>query len=484
MIATSDNAFLIKLTARDEMGSTRSFELHSDQGVFVGQSSNCGLQIRGEGIGDIHCRIGFDEGKLMVQDWMSSGTRVNGKSIESSADLDHGDVVQIGSHRISIGPRIEQASDATASVGIEEDQMGAIRESTSDASPQQHEQELHDYQSEPESIEPKIEISGREADPASTETENGKAAIDLEKAASPTVGDGGGLLNAQTLDFASDFTEWEDEQTFDRETVDLLRAEIEELQAALAQQDACGFEDDNLQFVTPQTDAGDAGVMEQRIKELIEEANRSDERVRLLEEMLHAAEDANRNEHEERNQLEAWVSDIESRITQREEESAAEIETLHSRLEEANQEQDRLRRKLGQTAVGGNAPSQYEETLEDLQRVNRELQIKLDQSQKQHHILEQRLEESTHQQENLVREERAQIAKEQARLSRLRFELSSKVADVESLPKGANEVEIENSGKIRALREHLREIHEQEKKEEAEASLTSRLAKLWKRVEY
>ncbi|MGB0599155.1 MAG: FHA domain-containing protein [Rubripirellula sp.] len=480
MIATSDNAFLIKLTAQDEMGSTRSFELHSDQGVFVGQSSNCGLQIRGEGIGDIHCRIGFDEGKLMVQDWMSSGTRVNGKAIESSVDLDHGDVVQIGSHRISIGPTTEQTSDAKASVRCEEIQMGTLRESTSDASLPKHEQELHDGQSEPESIE----IFGRDADPLPTETENGQAAIDLEETASPTVGDSGGWLNAQTLDFASDFTELEDEQTFDRETVDLLRAEIEELQAALAQQDACGFEDVNLQFMTPQTDAGDAGMMEQRIKELIEEANRSDERVCLLEEMLHAAEDANRNEREERNQLEAWVSDIESRITQREEESAAEIEMLHSRLEEANQEQDRLRRKLGQAAVGGNAPSHYEETLEDLQRLNRELQIKFDQSQKQQHILEQRLEESAHQQENLVREERAQIAKEQARLSRLRFELSSKVADVESLPKEANEVEIENSGKIRALREHLREIHEQEKKKEAEASLTSRLAKMWKRVEY
>ena len=484
MIANSDNAFLIKLTAQDEMGSTRSFELHSDQGVFVGQSSNCGLQIRGEGISDIHCRIGFDEGKLMVQDWMSSGTRVNGKSIESSIDLDHGDVVQIGSHRISIGPRVERTSDASPSVGCVEDQMGACRESTFNASLQQDKQELDEYQSEPKSIEPKIEIFGHDADPTPPETENGEALNDLPETASPTVGEGGGLLNAQTLDFAAEFTEWEDEQTYDHETVDLLRAEIEELQTALAQQDACGFEDDHFQFVTPQTDAADAAVMEQRIKELIEEANRSDERVRLLEEMLHAAEDANRNEREERNQLEAWVSDLESRITQREEESVAEIETLHLRLEEANQEQDRLRRKLGHSAVGGNAPNQYEETLEDLQRVNRELQIKIDQSQKQQHILEQRLEEHAHQQENLVREERVQIAQEQARLSRLRFELSRKVADVESLPKEANDVEIENAGKIRALREHLREIHEREKKEEAEATLTSRLAKLWKRVEY
>ena len=48
-----------------------------------------------------------------------------------------------------------------------------------------------------------------------------------------------------------------------------------------------------------------------RIQELAEEANRADERVLILEEMLHAAEDVNRAEVEERAQLEAWVGDIE-----------------------------------------------------------------------------------------------------------------------------------------------------------------------------
>ena len=46
------------------------------------------------------------------------------------------------------------------------------------------------------------------------------------------------------------------------------------------------------------------------MQELIEEANRSDERVAILEDLLHAAEDASRSEIEERAQLEAWVGDI------------------------------------------------------------------------------------------------------------------------------------------------------------------------------
>ena len=60
----------------------------------------------------------------------------------------------------------------------------------------------------------------------------------------------------------------------------------------------------------------------QRMEELIEEANRSDERAGLLEEMLHAAEDATRAERDERSQLEAWLTDIERRIGSREDEHA------------------------------------------------------------------------------------------------------------------------------------------------------------------
>ena len=477
MIATSNDKFSIKLIAQDEVGSTRSFELHSDQGVFVGQSANCGLQLRGEGIGDIHCRIGFEEGKLTVQDWMSSGTCVNGNQIESSADIKEGDVVQIGAHKISVGARNTLDSKPVQSEScnaIQED--GAQKQATFQSSPGHNPES---GSSNPESGSSNPDFGSSEQEIESSEPKFGSSATESDVST-----DGGGLLGNKSMNFETDFSEWEEEQTFDRETVDLLRAEIEELQAALVQQDARAFDGGTLEFEPEPTDAVDAGVVEQRIKELVEDANRSDERVALLEEMLHAAEDSNRNELEERNQLQAWVSEIESRITQREEESAAEIETLHLRLEESQQAQDQLRRKLGQAACGGNAPRQYEETLENLQQANHELQQKLDQSQKERHVLKQQLEDSSSQQESDIREERANIAKEQARLSRLRFELSSKVADVESLPKEANESEIENSGKIQALREHLREIHAQEKRDEVEVSLTSRLAKLWKRVEY
>jgi chromosome segregation ATPase len=228
----------------------------------------------------------------------------------------------------------------------------------------------------------------------------------------------------------------------------------------------------------------DHAAVDRRIEELSEEANRAEERASMLEEMLHAAEDSSRNEQEERAQLEGWVSDIETRIGQREEEHVAEIEALKQRLDEAQHEQDQLRRRLGQAAHGGNAPKQYEETLEKLQHTNRQLQEKLAESEKGRLSLQQRLDDASSQHDRAMREERANIAKEQARISRLRFELSRKVADVESMPKDDRGQDDEASQKIKALRQHLREIHEQEKKDAPETTLTTRLAKLWKRVEY
>lgn len=439
----------IQLVAKNPKGATRIFDLAIDQGVFVGQSSNCGLQLNGEGIGDIHCRVWFEEGKLLVQDWMSStGTRVNGSAIDSATELKSEDVIEIGDQRIS---------------------MGVGKQNKPAAKP------VNEEPAEAESP-PTSKVAVDEASPAES---------DFEPEFDSMPSFEGGLLGPESTDFDADFLAFEEEETFDRETVELLRAEIETLQSALAEKESEHLLTSGHSDCAPDShDAHNVDDIEKRIQELIEEANRSDERAAMLEEMLHAAEDSSRSELEERNQLEAWVGDIETRIGQREQEHAAELDALRHRLEEAQNEQDQLRRRLGQAAHGGNAPKQYEETLEKLQRANHDLQEKLAESEKQRNALQQQLDEASGHHDRAMREERAKMAKEQARIARLRFELSEKLKDVEELPKEENAEDKEASQRLSALRQHLREIHEQEKKEEAEASITTRLAKLWKRVEY
>ncbi|QDT07173.1 Chromosome partition protein Smc [Rubripirellula lacrimiformis] len=460
----------IRLTATHELGSTEHHDLKQDQSVFVGSSSNCGFRLVGNDLSEIHCHIGIEDGKLMVQDWMSSqGTRVNGELISAQVEIQPDDIVQIGKYEISF-----------SSIGSNSYATAPIAKVTAEPPP-------------PVVATPAVETSVVETSVVETSVDRqiqqqSPAALPAESSSnSDTTMDVPDDETPNSFDFDDDFFKIDEEETYDRETVALLHAEIEELQAALAQRDAersCERCDQRMEddIHDPLVDGSDEVL--QRMQDLIDEANRSDEHVSILEESLHAAEDANRTGQEERRQLEAWVADIEKRIGQREDEHAAEVDALRQRLEESTEQQQRLQRQLRQAATGGNAPKHYEETLEQLQATNKSLQDSLAETQKERTSLEQRIETLSDVQEISLREERASIAKEQAKLSRMRFEITSKLAEVEDLPKVENPADRETSNRIQALRQHLREIHEQEKSEEKEVSLTSRLAKLWHRVEY
>jgi hypothetical protein len=431
----------VTLTARSAAGATRQFELRPDQGVFAGRSANCGLQLPGAEIADIHCRIGFEDGRLYVQNWMSAeGIRVNGNPMSAKTEVAVGDVIQIGEHRVSVELK--------------------SKTKTEPAGPQKQDKPIP-VPDDPARVVAQPAVAVQQ--PAEDEEELAHDAA---------------LLDVGFLSF-------EPEETYDAETVALLRAEIEELQAALAQRDA-ELHFDRGRPSTAAVEPVDPGSDEvlSRLQELVDEANRSDERVAVLEEMLHTSEAANRNEQEERHQLEAWVGDIEQRIGQRETEHKAELEALRERLEQAQQDQVRLQKQLQQAAFHGNAPKHYEETLEKLQTANRELHERLADSERKRLAAEQKLGEQAGEQDRALREERASIAQERAQVARVRFELSRKLSDIDELPKAENQADRETAQRIRTLREHLREIHEQEKQAEAEAPLRSRLARLWKRVEY
>lgn len=503
MISQS-NHLSITLTATNDFGSIHRYELDADQGVFIGASDNCGLQLHGAELADIHCRIGIEEGKAWVQDWMSStGTRVNGNAIDSKVEVHVGDVIEIGQHKIAVGGRTAR-SDSDPCIAHDQERSTAAA-CTQETESLQNDEFATDFDDDSDEtildgrfLHNEVMPKALEAD--LLETFTSEQSSDLQVPAAIDEADAYGDSSTPRLstedaavqeaaddvdDFDEDFFDFEEEESFDKETVALLQAEIEDLQAALAQRDAERFD-----VVGDAQPSGNVrGVEEsdevlQRMQDLVEEANRSDERVSILEEMLHAAEDANRREHEERQQLEAWVNDIEERIGQREEEHAAEVESLKLRIEDADAQQEQLQRKFRKAAVSAGISKEMDESMEELQQQNRHLQFDLDHSRKECVALQQQLDKATQDQEALLREERAKLAKEQAQASRLRYELSTKLAAIEEMPKNDNVADREASEKIRTLREHLREIHEQEKQEEKEASLATRLSKLWKRVEY
>jgi pSer/pThr/pTyr-binding forkhead associated (FHA) protein len=493
MITEQTKHAVVTLTATSKSGAIKRHELAAEQGIFIGKSSNCGFQLDGEGLSDIHCRVGLDDGEVWVQDWMSAeGTQVNGQEIASNEKIDAGDVIKIGNHEITVAYGSMASVTAAEADGAAKPPVAAESKPKS-KSPSRTPEPVCPTESTPsaEQLESESAIeSSPESDVESTSLSNdsgeqlsSSAEADVQVSSRLTESAEAADEEPATMDFSADFFDFEEEETYDRETVALLQAEIEELQTQLAQRDA---ERANESFEAPVADnvPEESDQVLQRMQDLIDEANRSDERVAILEELLHAAEDASRSEIEERGQLEAWVGDIEKRVGQREEEHAAELDALRNRLEQSSEQQDRLQQQLRHAATGGSAPKHYEDTLENLQQSNKQMQDDLAEAQKQCRVLEQRLKQQSEDGGEAVRTERANLAQEQAKIARLRFELSSKLASVDEMPKSENSADRETAHRIQTLRQHLKEIHEQEKKEEKEAPLTTRLAKLWKRTEY
>ncbi len=413
MQPTKNASFTIVAVGND--GTEVRYDLHANEGVFVGRSGNCGFKLPDVSIADIHCRIEFEAGKMWIQDWMSNGgTRVNGESIWTKVEIPDGAQIRIGEHTLSF---INNDSDALPEVqdSFESDA----------ASPSETPDDLFD-------------------------------------------------LDVEFFDDLGDANP-------DSEVVGIMQAELEQLRAELAVRDADQYRESDADRCDPSSAQSDDVLT--RMQELIDEADKSDERVAILEELLHAAEDANRAEQEERAQLEAWVGDIETRIGQREDEHAAEMELVRSRLDDSVSQQENLQQRLQSAASSGNGSQQYEETLEELQRNHQQLQDKLQEVQTENLTLQKRIDQSGDSHELMLREERAKIAQEQAKVSRLRYELTEKLAAIEELPKSESATDQEATSRIQTLRQHLREIHAQEQEEERNAPLTTKLARLWKRVE-
>lgn len=410
----------VTIIAATDDGEEMRYDLPPNEGVFVGRSGNCGFKLPDAGIADIHCRVEYEAGKLWIQDWMSNGgTRVNGESIWTKVEIPEQAEIRIGTHTLSFVNHASNGPDGN-----------------------------------PDSFEPSETDQANER-----EINTPDELFDLEVEFFDDAGDG----------------------DFDPEVVEVLQAEIDQLRAELAQREA--DQRAELEISRDEQPAEQSDEVLERMQDLIDEANRSDERVAILEEMLQAAETANRLEQEERQNLEAWVGDIEKRIGQREDEHAAEIELVRNRLEESVSLQEQLQRRLHRAASNGKGSAQHDETLKELQHSCQDLQARLAETQKENLSLQQRVEQSTESQEHLLREERAKIAQEQAKVSRMRFELTEKLSAIEELPKSENSGDQAAADRISTLRQHLREIHQQEKQAERDAPLTTKLARLWKRVE-
>jgi chromosome segregation ATPase len=279
-----------------------------------------------------------------------------------------------------------------------------------------------------------------------------------------------------------------DDRQYDQETVDLLKAEIDDLRAMLAERDSHieeltlpGAHTTSAAVNTDQQTA----AYQQRIDNLLAEATEQDERFSIVHDLLEAAELNNQAEADERQAFEAWVGEIEHRIGQREAEWQAQLAATRERLQDAEKQRDQLQHQMREVASRFGAQDVYRETLDKLQSQNAQLQDDLEVARKQHARVKQQLDNLQNREADDIQQERALIAKERASVSRLRFELSRKLSEFEQTLEPKNSADQEVDLRVRALRSHLREIHQQEKQtqEQKGDSLFTRISGLWKRMD-
>ena len=500
-------------------------DLEEGRSIFIGRSDSCGIQIKGDGVADIHCLIDVEDGVVSIQDWASdAGTKVNGQAIDDKHTLQAGDSIAIGSIKVELAGQPGKTSHSKPSpsestgppreesigmehLGYEEDAGGAtaVADPTPDVQPSAD--RLSDTLAGHEDDAPTTHLSLEEEPlaPSSSDCEAEDDAEPLDLLAERET-----ILDEEEVEadfaanhFTDDDLDWDpnsfqDEQV-DAEIVSLLKSEIEDLRIQLAERDeqlaAMGglHHDDPAQDESALPGNGEnefgGGDLVARVDELLAELADHDERESTLQELLQTAEVQNQAEREERNCLENWVGEIEQRIGERESEWQAEQDSLRDRLEAANEQRDQLQqqlhaaaKRLGKTAGGEVAP---DETLSKLQQQNADLQNALDESQKQCANLTRQIERLQTEEPESLQELRAELAQEKASVSRMRFQLSKQLQEIGSAPQPKDQPDREFALKLQTLREHLREIHEEEKTERDQRgeSLFGRISNLWKRVD-
>ena len=269
--------------------------------------------------------------------------------------------------------------------------------------------------------------------------------------------------------------------------IELLRAEIEQLQYELAERDAQLMEAGGADQPEAEVDDTATRHLVDRLEQLLDELQQSDGRMNALEELLQASEESTRAEQEERRQLEGWVADIETRIVEREANWKAETKRLQRRLDEVNEERTQLAERLKLAAESSSDPKSGPALLEHLRAENLRLQQALDQTDEERTRLDKQLRElqvelsQSSDLETELRQERLLLAQERAAVTREQAELAAQRSELEHQPKNRPACEIDD--RVRVFREHLREIHDSERETRIEQTLTSRLARIWKRLE-
>lgn len=485
--------------------------LELNNSLFVGSGSNCRIVLEGNDVDPIHCMFWInDDSVLRIQDWNTEGrTVVNGESVSAETILNSGDKVEICSYQIVpvltqsdhqlMAHRLANSALASATATPEsedrssDDDRGCV--STGEV-------EMTERCGAACDLEVSMDDAPANATPeATSEFSTIPSDDDADADWQNELFVNSAELGAEGLTGLPGLDSQEEIEGLNEE-IELLRMEIEQLRFELAERDAHPQTSGNAN-AEMESHSKDESLAEDdqtlqlvnRLEDLLEELQSSDDRVRGLEELLHFSDQAAQAEKEERQQLESWVTEIEHRVSQRESESEAEMNRILEQLKNSQVQRQQVELQLKQViqSQGNNLSDASKEIIQKSRIQIQELQQKLEQANQENEQL-QRTSPSAEGEANAKEEllqmeqklmavqveasrERAEMARQRAELESLKDELEQKLSSVK-VTGGAD-------SRVQAMRQHLRDIHEEEKialEEKRQNSLSGRISRLLTRV--
>ena len=447
--------------------------------VFVGSSSSCKIHLPDESVQQLQCMLFLQaDNVLTIQDWNTGETFLNGKCISEETQVRSGDVIMVGQCRLTavldaefhqqfaVELLSENSLDSTEEVSDNTDLTTDSRGEADNAI-------SFDVGGEPDCQRDQAAETGFKYDFDADLKEDSVEDNSLAFKSLP----GSGLAFGGAGDDAS------------------VSVEVEQLRFELADRDAqiMVLKQQVASAKQSTVDESDTIKLVARLEDLLEELKSSDERVQGLEELLRVSEHATMAEREERSQIDKWLSEVEKRIGQREAEAQAEIVSLTRQVQNAKRDAGVIQTQLESISSVNTDGGKKDDALAALNTQVEELRASLQEANEKNHELLKRTvsdqdidfrEKMLEAQDELAKfrleasQERAEMARRHAELESIRDELEMRI----SKPSRNSD---ESDSRMRALRQHLKDIHAEEKAAKAEEksnSLGGRIANLLTRL--
>ncbi|MGD9856158.1 MAG: hypothetical protein AB7U20_14535, partial [Planctomycetaceae bacterium] len=274
--------------------------------------------------------------------------------------------------------------------------------------------------------------------------------------------------------------------------VDFLRSELAERDERLRTLEEFADGELSTQASDEMVASSDVERLVERLEQLLAELEQSDARIAALNEMLRTAEDAVQAGDQEREQLENWLSEVDCRVGQWEQEWHAERDALKKQILELTEARDRAEQQLtagGTDVASGAATDRLVRQLRDEYGRLKSSFLKIEQERDQLRLrfkdgsiadAERRVANAV---DAALREERLQLAQEKAAMAREKAALAKNQEELQAQLDRKTQTVDSADHRIRAFREHLREIDETEPDRRQAATLSQRMGKLWRKLE-